>query len=119
MGLDIGPKTLDRYRQLLEVKAVSQQDFDDASSALRQAEVGIAVSSAVDVAKGAASVVLTTEGLASILELAKVGRMTLPSAIVGGQNLAKETVSEESSLGCRQSSVNVLASKATNVPCTF
>jgi H+-transporting ATPase len=43
--------------------------------ALRQAEVGIAVSTAVDVAKGAASVVLTTEGLSSIIELARTGRM--------------------------------------------
>ena len=43
--------------------------------ALRQAEVGIAVSTAVDVAKGAASVVLTTDGLSSIVELAKTGRM--------------------------------------------
>ncbi len=43
--------------------------------ALRQAEVGIAVSTAVDVAKGAASVVLTTEGLSGIIELAKTGRM--------------------------------------------
>jgi magnesium-transporting ATPase (P-type) len=42
--------------------------------ALRQAEVGIAVSSATDVAKGAASVVLTTEGLAGIVELVKNGR---------------------------------------------
>ncbi|MBI3848634.1 MAG: plasma-membrane proton-efflux P-type ATPase [Planctomycetes bacterium] len=42
--------------------------------ALRQAEVGIAVSDATDVAKGAASVVLTTEGIASIIELVKMGR---------------------------------------------
>lgn len=42
--------------------------------ALRQAEVGIAVSTATDVAKGAASVVLTTEGLASIVDLVKNGR---------------------------------------------
>jgi len=42
--------------------------------ALRQAEVGIAVSSASDVAKGAASVVLTTEGLASIVTLVTNGR---------------------------------------------
>src|SRR5665811_341716 len=34
--------------------------------ALKQAEVGIAVSNATDVAKGAASVVLTKEGLSSI-----------------------------------------------------
>lgn len=43
--------------------------------ALRQAEVGIAVMNATDVAKGAASVVLTTEGLASIVDLVKNGRM--------------------------------------------
>jgi H+-transporting ATPase len=42
--------------------------------ALRQAEVGIAVSNATDVAKGAASVVLTNEGLASIVDLIKNGR---------------------------------------------
>ncbi len=43
--------------------------------ALRQAEVGIAVSNAVDVAKGAASVVLTGEGLSSIVDLIENGRM--------------------------------------------
>jgi magnesium-transporting ATPase (P-type) len=42
--------------------------------ALRQAEVGIAVSGASDVAKGAASVVLTSEGLANIIDLVKNGR---------------------------------------------
>jgi H+-transporting ATPase len=43
--------------------------------ALRQAEVGIAVSSASDVAKGAASVVLTSEGLTSIVDLVRNGRI--------------------------------------------
>src|SRR5579871_663922 len=42
--------------------------------ALRQAEVGIAVRGSTDVAKGAASVVLTKEGLASIVDLVKNGR---------------------------------------------
>lgn len=42
--------------------------------ALKQAEVGIAVSSATDVAKSAASIVLTREGLVSVLEPIKVGR---------------------------------------------
>ena len=42
--------------------------------ALSQAEVGIAVSGATDVAKGAASIVLTEEGLASIVDLVKIGR---------------------------------------------
>ena len=42
--------------------------------ALRQAEVGIAVSSATDVAKGAASVVLTEPGLVNIVALVEQGR---------------------------------------------
>jgi H+-transporting ATPase len=43
--------------------------------ALRQAEVGIAVSNSTDVAKGAASVVLVNEGLTSIVNLVKNGRV--------------------------------------------
>lgn len=43
--------------------------------ALKQAEVGIAVSNATDVAKGSASVVLTSEGLSSIVDLIETGRM--------------------------------------------
>jgi H+-transporting ATPase len=43
--------------------------------ALKQAEVGIAVSSATDVAKGAASIVLTDEGLTDINGPIKIGRM--------------------------------------------
>ena len=44
------------------------------SPALRQAEVGIAVSTATDVAKGAASVVLTEPGLTNIVTLVEQGR---------------------------------------------
>jgi H+-transporting ATPase len=44
--------------------------------ALKQAEVGIAVSGATDVAKGAASAVLTTGGLVNIVDLVKTGRAT-------------------------------------------
>jgi len=43
--------------------------------ALRQAEVGIAVSAATDVAKGAASVVLTEPGLTNIVALVEQGRI--------------------------------------------
>lgn len=43
--------------------------------ALKQAEVGIAVSNATDVAKGSASVVLTREGLSNIVDLIQTGRM--------------------------------------------
>jgi H+-transporting ATPase len=42
--------------------------------ALKQAEVGIAVNNATDVAKSAASVVLTSGGLSDIVELVKNGR---------------------------------------------
>jgi magnesium-transporting ATPase (P-type) len=42
--------------------------------ALRQAEVGIAVSTATDVAKGAASVVLSQPGLTNIVSLVEQGR---------------------------------------------
>jgi H+-transporting ATPase len=44
------------------------------SPALRQAEVGIAVSNATDIAKSAASVILTNEGLTDVVELIKIGR---------------------------------------------
>jgi plasma-membrane proton-efflux P-type ATPase len=43
--------------------------------ALRQAEVGIAVSTATDIAKGAASVVLTEPGLTNIVALVEQGRI--------------------------------------------
>jgi H+-transporting ATPase len=43
--------------------------------ALRQAEVGIAVANAADVAKGAASVVLTEAGLKNIVDLVNNGRV--------------------------------------------
>ncbi len=50
--------------------------------ALRQAEVGIAVSGATDVAKGAASVVLTTEGLVSA-ESWSIGPLVIVAVVLG------------------------------------
>jgi len=44
--------------------------------ALRQAQMGIAVSTATDVAKSAAGVVLTDPGLAGIVAAVKEGRIT-------------------------------------------
>ena len=44
--------------------------------ALRQAQIGIAVSTATDVAKSAAGVVLPVPGLGGIVEAVKVGRIT-------------------------------------------
>ena len=47
--------------------------------ALKQAEVGIAVSNATDVAKGSASVVLTEKGLSNIVDLVANWQNDLPA----------------------------------------
>ena len=60
--------------------------------ALRQAEVGIAVSGATDVAKGAASVVLTREGLASIVDLVKNGRSIYQRVLTWIVNKVSRTI---------------------------
>jgi magnesium-transporting ATPase (P-type) len=60
--------------------------------ALKQAEVGIAVSSATDVAKAAASVVLTAEGLTSILSLVRGGRAVYQRILVWIVNKISRTI---------------------------
>jgi H+-transporting ATPase len=60
--------------------------------ALRQAEVGIAVCGATDVAKGAASAVLTTEGLVNIVDLVKTGRETYQRVLTWIVNKISRTV---------------------------
>ena len=60
--------------------------------ALRQAEVGIAVSRATDVAKGSASVVLTTEGLGGIVELVKSGRAIYQRVLTWIVNKVSRTI---------------------------
>jgi len=60
--------------------------------ALRQAEVGIAVASATDVAKGAASAVLTTEGLTGIVDLVHHGRATYQRVLTWIVNKISRTI---------------------------
>ena len=60
--------------------------------ALRQAEVGIAVSGATDVAKGAASAVLTTDGLVNIVDLVKRGRSTYQRVLTWIVNKVSRTI---------------------------
>lgn len=60
--------------------------------ALRQAEVGIAVSGATDVAKGAASVVLTTEGLGGIVDLVRNGRAIYQRVLTWIVNKVSRTI---------------------------
>lgn len=60
--------------------------------ALRQAEVGIAVSGATDVAKGAASVVLTTEGLRGIVDLVQNGRAIYQRVLIWIVNKVSRTI---------------------------
>jgi plasma-membrane proton-efflux P-type ATPase len=60
--------------------------------ALRQAEVGVAVSGATDVAKGAASVVLTSEGLGGVVELVNNGRAIYQRVLTWIINKVSRTV---------------------------
>jgi H+-transporting ATPase len=61
--------------------------------ALRQAQIGIAVSTATDVAKSAAGMVLTTPGLAGIVAAVKEGRVTFQRILTYTLNsITKKTV---------------------------
>ncbi|HYM40249.1 MAG TPA: plasma-membrane proton-efflux P-type ATPase [Thermoplasmata archaeon] len=64
-------KALQEHRHVVGMTGDGVND----APALRQAEVGIAVSNATDVAKKSASVVLTREGLAGSIDLVQSGRM--------------------------------------------
>ncbi len=64
-------KALQEHRHVVGMTGDGVND----APALKQAEVGIAVSNATDVAKKSASVVLTHEGLSGTIDLVKSGRM--------------------------------------------
>ncbi len=83
-------KTLQKNHHIVGMTGDGVND----APALKQAEVGIAVSNASDVAKGAASIVLTQEGLLNILAPIKVGRMMFERINIWILNKIARTISK-------------------------
>jgi H+-transporting ATPase len=80
-----------RLQEAGHVTGMTGDGINDAP-ALRQAEVGIAVSSATDVAKSAASVVLTEPGLADIVSLVRYGRASYQRVLTWIINKISRTI---------------------------
>lgn len=81
-------------RQLQKMGHVAGMTGDGVNDApaLRQAEVGIAVNSATDVAKSAASVVLTQPGLTNIITLIEQGRVIYQRILTWIMNKISRTI---------------------------
>jgi len=87
----------DKYRVVTSLQAAGRVvgmtgDGVNDAPALKQAEVGIAVSGATDVAKAAASAVLTTEGLANIVALVQTGRAIYQRVLTWIVNKVADTI---------------------------
>jgi P-type E1-E2 ATPase len=87
----------DKFRIVRELQAQGRVvgmtgDGVNDAPALRQAEVGIAVDGATDVAKAAASVVLTREGLAAIVDLVQGGRAIYQRVLTWIVNKVSRTI---------------------------
>jgi plasma-membrane proton-efflux P-type ATPase len=80
-----------RLQAASHVTGMTGDGVNDAP-ALRQAEVGIAVSNATDVARGAASIVLTEPGLTNILTLIGQGRAIYQRVLTWIVNKISQTI---------------------------
>lgn len=92
---EIYPK--DKYTVVKQLQAAGHitgmtGDGVNDAPALRQAEVGIAVSTATDIAKSAASVVLTQPGLTNIVALIQQGRMIYQRVLTWILNKISRTI---------------------------
>jgi plasma-membrane proton-efflux P-type ATPase len=87
----------DKYKVVKHLQAAGHVvgmtgDGVNDAPALRQAEVGIAVAAAADVAKGAASVVLTSDGLSGIVTLVREGRIVYQRVLTWIINKVSRTI---------------------------
>ena len=94
----------DKYRIVKHLQAAGHVvgmtgDGVNDAPALRQAEVGTAVANAADVAKGAASVVLTKDGLAGIVTLVREGRLVHQRVLTWIINKVSRTILKAAFIG--------------------